>query len=269
MNTPYGILKPELRCAVMGDIQSITTEANTLLEDHLQLLQTLQPDVLLLLGDNAMAGETHAENLALIRKYHRGDILSVPGNHDYDDFDNSLAAYNAAYPAPSALTYGAWKKEFGSLLTLIGVDSSGATVYTNVSVQHAHVVAWLGVSTTKWNILMTHKPAYTNGDGHLADEDLAAWTLTGTTLYLNGHNHVYERIEKTGMLFVTNGCGPGHAYGFDGTADSYCQSTMSGILLLDITHGKLTGRFVRQHDGMLVDEFERYNTYALTPTLPS
>jgi hypothetical protein len=73
--------------------------------------------------------------------------------------------------------------------------------------------AWLEealeASDAAWQIVVMHHPPYSSA--HHGSTDWMQWPFAdwGVDLVLSGHDHVYERLEVDGLLYITNGLG-GH-----------------------------------------------------------
>lgn len=78
--------------------------------------------------------------------------------------------------------------------------------------------AWLQevmeTSEAEWQIVVMHHPAYSSayhGSSSWMQWPYADW---GADVVLAGHDHVYERLEVDGLLYLTNGLG-GHGARYD------------------------------------------------------
>jgi predicted phosphodiesterase len=82
-------------------------------------------------------------------------------------------------------------------------------------------VLWLEkdlASTEKWKIVVLHHPLYTSEENHLggfANLQKAfepVFLSRNVSVVFNGHVHAYERIEKSGITYITEGRGGAPAY---------------------------------------------------------
>lgn len=80
--------------------------------------------------------------------------------------------------------------------------------------QAAWLKAALAASEETWNIVVMHHPPYSSALH--GPSDWAQWPYKewGADAVLAGHDHVYERLEKDGMLYLISGLG-GHAARYD------------------------------------------------------
>ena len=73
-------------------------------------------------------------------------------------------------------------------------------------------------STDKWKIVILHHPVYTSEENHFGGfENLQkvfepVFLSENVSLVFNGHVHAYERIEKSGITYITEGRGGAPAY---------------------------------------------------------
>jgi acid phosphatase type 7 len=80
---------------------------------------------------------------------------------------------------------------------------------------------WLAhdlASAEKWNIVILHHPLYTSEENHFGgfqnlQKELEPVFLSGNVrVVFNGHVHAYERIEQSGIQYITEGRGGAPAY---------------------------------------------------------
>jgi predicted phosphodiesterase len=80
---------------------------------------------------------------------------------------------------------------------------------------------WLAedlASTDKWKIVIVHHPLYTSEENHFGGfENLQkafepVFLSGNVSVVFNGHVHAYERIEHSGILYITEGRGGAPAY---------------------------------------------------------
>jgi predicted phosphodiesterase len=87
-------------------------------------------------------------------------------------------------------------------------------------------VLWLVkdlASTEKWKIVVLHHPLYTSEENHFGGfENLQkvyepVFLSRNVSVVFNGHVHAYERIEKSGITYITEGRGGAPAYSLNAT----------------------------------------------------
>ena len=115
----------------------------------------------------------------------------------------------------------------------------------------------LAASTSPWQIVYMHYPAFSSG--YQGSTDWAVWPYAawGVDAVLAGHDHDYERLIVDGIPYIVNGLGGGAIYDF---ADVIAQSAMRynstfGALLGEASDSKLAFRFVSVA-GEIIDIFE-------------
>ena len=73
-------------------------------------------------------------------------------------------------------------------------------------------------STDKWKIVVVHHPPYTSEENHFGGfENLQkkfepVFHSGNASVVFNGHVHAYERIEQSGITYITEGRGGAPAY---------------------------------------------------------
>jgi predicted phosphodiesterase len=78
-------------------------------------------------------------------------------------------------------------------------------------------------STDKWKIVILHHPLYTSEENHFGGfENLQKvfepiFFSENVSVIFNGHVHAYERIEKSGITYITEGRGGAPAYSLNAT----------------------------------------------------
>lgn len=260
--TPTTTPKPTpLIVAVIGDFGS--TEQGALAVAA--LVHSWQPAVILTGGDNNYP-DGSAETLSLNLTPYADDIAAgrffpVLGNHDYltDDgrpyFDYFDLPGNERYydfvvgPAHFFALNSDWREPDG-----IGADSA----------QARWLQERLAASTAAWQIVYFHAPPLVSRAASVVtamDWPFAAW---GADLVLTGHAHVYERLERDGILYIVNGLGGHSIYNFDPTPlpQSLVRYNRDfGALHLTATPTRLTGTFISRagivSDAWQLDAFGR------------
>jgi hypothetical protein len=69
-------------------------------------------------------------------------------------------------------------------------------------------------STSPWQIVVFHHPPYSSGLHGSTDWMRWPFAEWGADAVLAGHDHLYERLEVDGLLYITNGLG-GHGAIYD------------------------------------------------------
>lgn len=128
------------------------------------------------------------------------------GNHDWRTHD--LAPYLDYFSLPGNERY--YAVSWGPV-DLFVVDSERAEPdgIEADSTQARWLQAALAASTTPWQLVILHHPPYSSashGSTAALQWPFAAW---GADAVIAGHDHVYERIERDGIVYFINGLG-GH-----------------------------------------------------------
>lgn len=160
-----------------------------------------------------------------------GDLVSNPD--DYQEWDRFFIAGRTLF---ATTTYAAVRGNHDSNLSflkeLFGTDGmySFDCGYTHVVVLDSTDYArfsfpeqarWLAedlASTEKWKIVILHHPLYTSEENHFEGfENLQkvfepVFQSGNVSAVFNGHVHAYERIEQSGIMYITEGRGGAPAY---------------------------------------------------------
>ncbi len=134
-----------------------------------------------------------------------GNFWPVPGNHDYmaggtGTLGNYLAYFN--YLPPTGTSTGATARYYDFVrgpVHFFMLDSGYGdnSAMPDQAAQQTFLQNGLAASTSPWNIVMFHRPAYTSSSLHPSDTNLQwpyeAW---GADFVIAGHVHIYERIYK-------------------------------------------------------------------------
>ena len=117
--------------------------------------------------------------------------------------------------------------------------------------------AQMTASTTPWQVVYMHHSPYSSGESHGSISDMqwdyAAW---GADAVLSGHDHIYERIERDGIVYFVTGLGGRSLHDLDPPiADSKEQYNDDyGTLIVDATDTTMDFQFVSISDGV-IDSF--------------
>ncbi len=115
----------------------------------------------------------------------------------------------------------------------------------------------LKTSTSKWKIIMLHKPGYTAG-GHKGNSVVVKYLQPlfkkyGVKLVLAGHNHYYARSEVSGISHITTGGGGAPLY--SPKMKSYVKiiDKSNHFLIIDIDGDVLKLKAIRA-DGTIIEK---------------
>lgn len=183
-------------------------------------IQTLDPDLLLSVGDN-IAGENTTDSATYLARWQQ-DVFSFTqdltnhiasywtmGNHDFVGYNRSAGftefAKVLSLPIPPENTENYYSFDYGDVHFAV-VDATQSTVSANC-------LTWLDndLSSTskKWRIVLMHLPGLApSGVSNLDQTSAQALHNTfinrGVQLVINGHSHIYNRWVKDGIFYVTN-----------------------------------------------------------------
>ncbi|MGA7282077.1 MAG: metallophosphoesterase [Acidimicrobiia bacterium] len=135
------------------------------------------------------------------------------GNHD-EESDARIAAVNEAFDSPVSWTTISWGAADIVILDSNMVDSEEQLAYLKEQM----------AAITKPTIMVFHHPAYSCSKHGSTDAVVETWVREfdqDVFLVLNGHDHLYERFESNGIVYVVSGgggrglyevesCPPGH-----------------------------------------------------------
>jgi predicted phosphodiesterase len=165
-----------------------------------------------------------------------GDLVSNPDDaQEWDRF------FNAGKMLFATTTYSVVRGNHDSNLSLLEVlfgtdgmysfDCGDAHITVIDSTDYARFslteqVSWLAedlASTNKWKIVVLHHPLYTSEETHFGGfENLQklfepVFISGKVSVVFNGHVHAFERIEQSGIMYITEGRGGAPAYRLNGT----------------------------------------------------
>jgi tartrate-resistant acid phosphatase type 5 len=187
------------------------------------LINTFQPDAVITTGDNNYPSGQASTIDANIGKYFstyihpylgiygpgatQNRFFPSLGNHDFYTAD--AQPYLDYFALPGNERY------YDYVLCavhffVIDSEPSEPDGITSNSAQAQWLMRRLSSSTSSWNVVYFHEAPYSSGAVHGSNTSLR-WPFRewGADLVLNGHNHIYERVEVDGMYYVTNGLGGG------------------------------------------------------------
>ncbi|MEX2161434.1 MAG: metallophosphoesterase [Anaerolineales bacterium] len=143
-------------------------------------------------------------------EYNRGSaenrFFPSLGNHDWNP--GNIDAYLDYFDLPGNERY--YDVVQGEVhLFILDSDTNEPDGVGRSSDQAAWLQDALAGSTTAWQVVVFHHPAYSSG--YHTSTEWMQWPFSdwGVDAVLSGHDHLYERLEVDGLLYITNGLG-GH-----------------------------------------------------------
>jgi len=263
-STPAATATPQsVRIAVIGDFGL----ANPAEGAVASLVKGWAPDAVATLGDNNYpfgSPETIDGNIGryyaeFIHPYRGafgpgGDVnrfFPALGNHDW--MDPGAQAYLDYFTLAGNERY--YDVRLGPVhLFVLDSQPDEPDGITADSRQGAWLQAAMAASDAPWKLVTMHHPPYSSGP-HAPVPALrwpfAEWGATGV---LAGHDHIYERIERDGILYFVNGLGGTITYDIgspvEGSQVRYNQEF--GAMLVEATADAIRFSFVTA-DGDIID----------------
>ncbi len=172
------------------------------------------------------------------------------GNHD-EESDARIAAVNEAFDNPANWTTISWGAADIVILDSNVVDSEEQLAFLKVQM----------AAITKPTIMVFHHPAYSCSKHGSTDAVVETWVPEfdqDVFLALNGHDHLYERFESNGIVYVVSGgggrglyeveeCPPGHPEMIIGDQTNHFLAISQDETGVDVT--------VIDRESAVIDEF--------------
>jgi Ca2+-binding RTX toxin-like protein len=226
------------------------------------VIDGINPDALLTLGDNAYEDGTLAEYNAYYKPNwgrHDAKVYPSPGNHDFHTAN--AQGYRDYFGARApALTYsynlGAWH--------VVSLAGGGVSVST----QNAWLQADLAANPSQCLLAYWHEPKFSSGSVHGNSSSYdALWTTlyaAGADVILNGHDHNYQRYAKlnpsgapdaNGIREFVVGTGGWSLYEFTTTTPmpEVRDNSTYGVLKMTLHPGSYNWQFVPVAGGTFTD----------------
>ena len=254
-----------LRIAVIGDFgRDGATEAGVA-----ELVHSLHPDLVATVGDNNYpdgAADTIDRNIGkyyadYIAPYHgsfgkgarENRFFPSLGNHDWRTAD--AQPYLDYFELPGNERY--YDLARGDVhLFFLDSDPHEPDGITRDSAQARWLHDALGRATERHRWVLFHHPPFSSGP-HGSNPELEwpfrAW---GATAVFCGHDHLYERLARQGMTFVTVGAGGASLYQFAQPVEGSAVRIAGkyGALRVDVAGDRADAQFAAPGDAIL-DEF--------------
>jgi hypothetical protein len=254
-----------LRFGVIGDYGTDDAEER----DNADMIKGWDPDLVVTLGDNNYPlGEASTIDHNIGQYFHeligdyRGDYgLGADTNRFWPalgdcDLDTDLGdAYLDYFTLPGNERY--YDVAAGPVhFFMLNSDRREPDGTSSTSTQAMWLRDALAESTAAWKVVIMHHPPYVS-DTTAATRMRWPYAEWGADVVMSGHTHVYERIEKDGILYVVNGLGSRGLMDFgtspiEGSVFRYNDD--HGAMLGVATDEELTFE-VYLHTGELLDTF--------------
>jgi tartrate-resistant acid phosphatase type 5 len=149
------------------------------------------------------------------------------GNHDYSAATPAPQTYLTYFDLPGAgFTNSSGNERYydyveGSIhFFVLNSNEEEPDGTSSTSKQAMWLKAQLAASTSRWNIVYDHHPPYSSDLVHGSTPHMQ-WPFAdwGADAVLSGHAHVYERVERDGIVYFVNGLGGADRYLFGFTIE--------------------------------------------------
>lgn len=268
--------------AVIGDYGDDDDDTRAVAD----LIKSWSPDAIVTTGDNdysdgAFRGTFEGLELGIGQYFHEyignymgssgpgaavNQFFPTPGDHDWGDtcddpsgLDDYLAYFTLPTDNSNNERYYDFRigdVHFFSLHSLEGCEPNGVT---EDSAQAMWVRQAALASDARIKVAYFHNPPYSSGARHIDGGAHMRWPFDewGFDLVMSGDDHVYERVERDGVVYIVNGLGGVEQHEFvatpvEGSLFRYAEEF--GALRLDVTDAGITGTFFNV-DGGMVDTF--------------
>jgi hypothetical protein len=252
--------------------------------DVANLVKSWNPEFIITLGDNNYpSGEASTIDANIGKYYHeyiypyRGSygpgastnrFWPSVGNHDWDNQTGShLQPYLDYFTLPGNERY--YDIVRGPVhFFMLDSDSSEPDGYKSTSIQATWLKNKLAASTAPWKIVVLHHPPFSSRDSH----PNLQWPFQqwGASAVLAGHAHLYERVMKNGIPFITNGLGG------ESTGDFFTPIEGSvvrfgddyGAMRITANSTLITFEFIT-HRGVMIDNYSMGQQQPSLPAAPT
>ncbi|MEK7595321.1 MAG: metallophosphoesterase [Patescibacteria group bacterium] len=207
----------EIVIAAAGDIScgnELKTAVTCHQEETASLIEEINPNAILTLGDNQYTGAT----LDLFQNYYnkswgkfKNTTYPTPGNHDYL-VKNAAGYFDYFGERAHPKTKGYYSFELGNWHLIALNSNCWAVPCVKNSEQAEWLVKDLSLNTKPCTLAYFHHPLFSSGLLHrnyLGTKDL--WKVlyqNKIDIILNGHEHFYERLDRTNNLGKRSAEGP-------------------------------------------------------------
>jgi tartrate-resistant acid phosphatase type 5 len=205
-----------LRVAVIGDY-GVDGQAEA---DVADLVRQWQPELIITTGDNnyphgeadtidANIGQYYASYIhPYIGQFGPGAdenrFFPSLGNHDWNA--PGLSPYLDYFTLPGNERYYEFRRGVVHFFS-VDSDSREPDGVSRGSLQAAWLRDALAASEAPWKVVYMHHPPFSSASHGSIDWMKWPFAEWGATAVLAGHDHVYERIVRDGIVYFTNGLG--------------------------------------------------------------
>jgi tartrate-resistant acid phosphatase type 5 len=273
------ITSATIRFAVIGDYGDGSQEER----DVANLVKSWNPDFVITTGDNNYPNGAATTIDAHIGQFYHSFIYPYQGTY------GSGATANRFFPT---LGNNDWDtlnaKPYLDYFTLPGneryydyvwgpvhffvIDSADREPDRNTSssVQAAWLHNRLQASTSPWNLVYFHHPAYTSGSVGIASNMQWPYAAWGADAVLSGHSHTYERIFRDGIVYFVNGLGGDSIQSFSSpiSGSQVRYNRDYGAMLVTANASSIEFQFISR-TGALIDSYSLGKVQSFEDVPPS
>lgn len=229
------------------------------------LIVRLNPDKVLLLGDNAYNSGSISEFEKLYDPswgVFKLKTAPSPGNHEYKTpMASGYYTYFGSVAGPEGRGYYSFDMDTWHIISLNSevLDQS----------QYGWLMNDLDMTTKSCILAYWHKPLFSSGKEHGSNVEMKKfWDLLyarGADVVLNGHEHFYERfskqdpegkLDKNGIREFVVGTGGAELYGFKSVlSNSEARATgHHGVLQMILAENSYDSKFISTEDSDYTDQ---------------
>ena len=257
--------------------------------DVANLIKSWNPDFVVTTGDNNYPlGEASTIDAAIGQYYHDfiypyvgsygagSDInrfFATLGNHDWGDGyiqPATVQPHLDYFTLPNNERY--YDFTWGPAdVYVIDSDDHEPDGTSSGSVQGAWLQSRLAASSSPWKLVFFHHPPYSSGSHGSTTYMQWPFEAWGATAVLNGHDHIYERVDKGNFPYFVNGLGgASRDSAHNPVPDSQVRYFADyGAMLVDANTDSITFQFFTR-TGVLIDTYTIYsNPSAVSPAAPT
>lgn len=263
--TPSPTAIPPIRFAVIGDFGEVGLPA----ENVSRLVLGWNPDFIITTGDNNYpigAADTidhnigqyyHSSIFPYVGHYGKGSQLNrffpVLGNHDLMSAAGQPYFDYFSLPGNERYYDFTWGPVHFFALNSDLSEPDGARADSQ---QATWLRERMATSTAPWKLVYMHHPPYSSGLHGSSTWMRWPFHEWGATTVLAGHDHSYERLEVSGLLYFVNGLGGNERYYFQTPLpESLVRFNQDyGAMLVDASPLEITFQFITQ-TGSVVDTY--------------
>lgn len=184
-------------------------------------------------------------------------FLPTLGNHDWGTYPSrhKAAPYLSFFTLPGKERY--FEYVLGPVhVFMIDSDPNEPDGTSSTSTQANWLKSRLAASTSPWNLVFFHHPAYSSSSLGAATGMRWPFKTWGADAVFSGHHHIYERLNVDGLPYFINGPGGANLASF-GSISPYSQkryNASQGAQLIEASDTALTIRFINK-SGTEIDRY--------------